>query len=341
MNAKSHKTVVAVVVTALVALGSIFACQQENLWDLATLESAQGGLFVAAGSQGVILYSENGAEWSRSFFSDVNCYFVGIASDYKGTWIAVGQYSGNNGVIYASNDGGATWQLRYTLPLPSAQFTSIATDQAGHWVAVSNNTGRCAYSTDNGHTWNESNTLGGTMYGISYHQGRFATAGSGGIGFYYSDSYGASWSPTSGVPAFTFYSITYSNSKFLAVGPNNEFLTSPSGDVWTINTVLPASFSSTRNFISSSPKGRIIAIGLSPSDVYYTDNGGGSWSVASSTGSNLYGIAYGKGKWVAVGEIAAITAAIHYSTDDGASWSGNTAPSGSGNFLRCVAFGYR
>ncbi|HNV48853.1 MAG TPA: hypothetical protein PKJ16_17550 [Spirochaetota bacterium] len=335
MNAKSHKTVVAVVVTALVALGSIFACQQENLWDLATLEESHG-MFIAAGDNGVILSSSDGKNWTKSGFADPDNTYYSIATDKKGTWMIVGY---NNtygmGIIFSSTDSGKSWKNTTSTNTNGNVLRAISTNQSGAWV-VASDSGYYAVSSNSGASWSDS-SFSNSIYGIAHNSNRFVTVGSGFGSFHYSTDAGTSWQTAAATtPSFSYCAVTINNA-FLSIGT----------DVWASNDgytwdYVSSPFGFTREGAASNTDGRVIAVGETPEGSFYSDDSGVSWTLVDpSATSNLIGITFGKGIWVTVGadSTTMIDGVMHYSTDNGSSWSFNVAPASP--VLRCVAYGYR
>jgi len=125
-------------------------------------------LYVAAGSNGVLLTSPDGITWT-SRTSGFGANFINKVAFGNGLWVAVGE----NGTITTSSDG-ITWTARTanmsTNEIKDVQYANSI------WVAVgggggTTNTGGITYSTD-GITWtrkSQSITVGATYNMVSYN----------------------------------------------------------------------------------------------------------------------------------------------------------------------------
>ncbi|HOS39229.1 MAG TPA: hypothetical protein PLG31_05805 [Spirochaetota bacterium] len=319
----------------LIILGVLCApaCQQENLWELASKDSRREGIFVAVGESGVVITSRDGLQWTPQP-SIVNTHLIGISTDRNGRWVVVGENTSTlRGVVYTSDDAGAAWMLRFTAPT-CAVFRDVATSRSGAWIAVGQNF--YARSTDNAATWTEYSSF--DIYNITYANGMFATVGSGGTAYRFSTNDGASFTPASSAPAIASDGLVRGNSRFVACGPTVTYFYSTDADTWVPQAA--GIITSNIYHLSHDGKQRVMAAAHPNPVIYFTDDDGANWTPKTLTTPTLWGIAYGEGKWVAVGFNA--WAAVCLSTDGGNTWNeqqlsgtGITTP------LRAVAFGYR
>ncbi|GIW06311.1 MAG: hypothetical protein KatS3mg060_1116 [Dehalococcoidia bacterium] len=92
--------------------------------------------------------------------------------------------------------------------------------------------------------------------------------------------------------------ITFSHGKFVAVG-YNMVLTSVDGESWT--TVSAPNLSFTGVTGGRNPLNADVFVAVSASGHVVTSSDGTSWSIDAQLSAQLYGVAYGQGRFVAVG----------------------------------------
>jgi hypothetical protein len=308
------------------------------------------GRFVAVGdtdfSEDVshIGYSTDGGEtWTVVSLDNTNGLFnggYGSAIAYGGNdrFVAVGYSQGDVSSIGYSPDGGETWTVAAN---PDGLFRGgnsgygIASDGNGLFVAVGDSqddASNIGYSPDGGETW----TVAANPDGLF--------RGGGG------------------------YGVAYSNGTFVAVGQSlndasNIGYSTNGGQTWTVsqntNGLFGGPFFSGGYGVASDGNGRFVAVGVSGNDasnIGYSSNGGETWTVVStadknglfSSGGNSYvfGIAYGNGTFVAMGNIIASDVSnIGYSSNGGETWTvvtptdQNELFSGrNGSYGRAIAF---
>ena len=163
------------------------------------------------------------------------------------------------------------------------------------------------------------------------------------------------------------YGVIYGNGIFVGVGTANNAIYSTDGTTWAnanhgawniygitygnnrfvIVGDLPVSASYSLDGMSWNPptaspgvsmnavaygNGRFYAVGNAGSASYSTDNGD-SWIASTTGGANMTVIAFGNGSFVALGANVAA-----YSTDSGDTWNPATVPSGSADY-KAVTYG--
>jgi hypothetical protein len=227
--------------------------------------------FVAVGESGKIATSGDGVSWTavtaanNGGFSTIN----GVAYG-NGTWVAVG----NSGKIATSGDG-ASWTAVSDSTFDSSIIKGVAYNN-GTWVAVGES-GKIATSGD-GASWTAvsdstfgTSTIIGVVYGgagddagwVAVSYGKIATSGDG-----------ASWtavsSNLSNLNSTIYYDMAYGNGKWVAVGASG-------------------SGSGSRGIMACAYSGHVRYWTTSSSDIF------------SGSGAAINGVAYGNGKWVAVG----------------------------------------
>lgn len=182
------------------------------------------GKFVAYGAQYSSYVSEDGVNWiSGSMENEYNASYSDITYG-GGKFVAVGQFC-----TVASEDG-INWVPGY---LGTSDVHCGIAYGNGTFVFVGDD-GNCATSTD-GITW-EVQHLGTAFYGLVYEKGLFVATGHGRCGV---SADGINWefgNITVADPEF-FYSVTYGNGMFLAVGDRGSYAVSDDGLTWTIGTM--------------------------------------------------------------------------------------------------------
>jgi hypothetical protein len=292
------------------------------------------GRFVAACNNGLLLTSTNGVAWTSATPGGVpGCYSVDFVN---GMFVAVGKKVLNNayvGVIWTSSNGLA-WSEK-TSGVSEALFgTAYGNGMymiGGYWGTV--------LTSPDGTTWNRRNSdTSSNLNDIAYGNGTFVAVG-GSLG----GPDGASrhpavfrsvdvvtWLPVTVGVDEPLYGVVYTGSEtsagmFVAVGGYGSVLTSYDGASW----------------ISYRTNGSFLALARHETTLVGVGAGGVMRSVDflnwvkinPGTGRSLYDVAWGEGKFVAVGESGTIVT----STDDGQTWS--QASSGSTDSLRGVAYG--
>ena len=129
-----------------------------------------------------VTFGKNAPEIDRSGVSKI----LGIIIDRRGKVFAAGE----SGIIYSSNDQGATWSMSKTM-FDRARIKAIAEDSAGDLFAAVENKG-IIRSTDDGQTWAISSPfMNVTALAVNRNNELFAASQSSGI-FHSADS-GRTW----------------------------------------------------------------------------------------------------------------------------------------------------
>ena len=257
-----------------------------------------GGAFVAVGDGGTILTSPDGAAWNDvSLGTGGTLYGVAFATR---SFVAVG----DGGTILTSPDG-ATWND--VSPGTTAGLKGVACG-SGTFVAVGY-TGAILTSPA-GATWT-SRTSGTTagLYSVAYGSSAFVTVGyddSAGISTILISPDGTTWNDVSPGTTGALYGVTFANGTFAAVGYDyfagaGTILTSPEGTTW--NDVSPGTGAL---YGVTFANGTFAAVGyddFTGAGTILTSPEGTNWTTRTSVTTNgLYGIAYGPGSFVTVGD---------------------------------------
>ncbi|GHV78682.1 hypothetical protein AGMMS49944_04730 [Spirochaetia bacterium] len=243
------------------------------------------GKFVAVGANGKMAYSTNGTTWTVISDTAFTRYYNIEGITYGGDkFVAVGIYGE---MAYSTN--GITWTAisHSTFTVPSNNSINSIAYGGGKFVAVGD-AGQMAYSTD-GITWtavSDSTFINDLpVYGIAYGNGKFVAVGNGGQMAYSTN--GITWTAVSDTTfmGYNIPSIAYGDGKFVAVGYGGKMAYSTNGITW-------------------------IAVSETAFDPATSING------VNTSGENIYAIAYGGGKFIAVG----VYGKVAYSTD-GTTWT--------------------
>jgi hypothetical protein len=264
--------------------------------------------FVAVGSDGEMAYSTDGVNWTAvedrtawSYEYSGNTYYSAIyAIAYgNGKWVAGGSggrmaYSDDNGVTWKAVADSTVWEHTYSDGSKTTSSIEGIAYGNGRWVAGGYLYGKMAYSAD-GENWTAvADSKFGTDYsdainGIAYGGGKFVAVGEG---FFYNDGKmaysadGASWTAVADNTIWQYidYSddlqtagingIAYGNNRFVAVGYKGKMAYSADGASWT--AVVDSTFITTYTFDDE--------------DETFTST------------TDINAIAYGNGRFVAVGE---------------------------------------
>lgn len=259
-----------------------------------------------------------------------------------------------------------TWYLN---SVPLQDYQDIAYGN-GKFVAVSNSTFNILYSTD-GLTWTTVTVGSFGLKSIVYADGKFVAVGSefSGVNLITNvevSTDGINWTRynpfTNGIGPTE---ITYGNGLFVAVGDfsGNRVMTSPDGVAWTIRSVLGnddgwksvaygngkfvAIASSGDNRTMYSTDGitwTALAINIGTQKIIFADGkfttgenystDGLTWTGSTMSPIIPFGIAYGNGIFIAVGQAGTDRIAI---STDATSWELITAPEL--NAWNCIAYG--
>jgi len=252
---------------------------------------ASGGGLISAVGGGLALTSPDGAAWTSRAFSvpQGNGLARNLFTVVFGTAGFVA--AGGQGSLYASSDGMATWTIR-TLTT-SRNLRSVAVGPAGYCAVGNNGT---VVSSPDGQTW--TNQVG------------IAAASNN------------NWA-----------SVTFANGLFVAVGNLSEVMSSPDCVTWTErNAGRLAQTPSSTSFLADVTfgNGTFVAVGNASSSglvsaLVLTSTDGLTWSstpsgLSSTANHSLETVAYGAGRFVAMGRRADNETDLITSTD-GLAWA--------------------
>ncbi|GAB4030467.1 T9SS type A sorting domain-containing protein [Spirosoma jeollabukense] len=152
----------------------------------------------------------------------------------------------------------------------------------------------------NGTTWQKA--FIGTNYQLNSVTAGSPVVGVVAVGVYGtifgSTDYGYSWSQKSSPTTNPLNDVTYGNGLYVVVGDNSTILTSPDGNTWTARYVYTPSPVALRGVTYSG--NQFVAVGYG--GIVLTSPNGLNWTMRqTNSGAALEDVAYGNGKYVAVG----------------------------------------
>lgn len=258
--------------------------------------------FVVVGNSGRILVSENGLDWKDKMTGSPNLDLSSIAYG-NGVFVAGGGGLSDS-PLFVSDDGGENWS---PIAIGNQSTVEGIIFANGIFVAVGRaNDGSVVLTSSDGVNWiiREEGTDFCGLTGVTYGNGAFVAVSGGGLVLTSPD--GITWTAESSGFLAALNGITFGNGLFVAVGGENSCL---------ILGAPPMSF----EMILTSPDGK-------------------KWKEVGREAEDsnpLYAVAYGGGRFAAVGNSAKIL--ISY---DGLTWtkSSNSPPDISAA-LNGVAFG--
>ena len=143
------------------------------------------------------------------------------------------------------------------------------------------------------------------------------------------------WTQQTSGATQSLYAAIYAGGRFVVAGDNGAVTTSPDGVTWTRGTGIPNTHFP-RAIAHSGTRYAVVGLAVAGATVRatgaYSDDGN-TWTVATFPAGvgSLNALAYGAGRFVAVGETGRI-----YQSTDGATWTEGTSPVT--NPLRAVAY---
>lgn len=188
--------------------------------------ASNGSTVVAAGEDGKLWWSTDGATWTPGTRSDAAAPLLypplyGVAYLASGSWAAVGQ----GGVLLTSADGKAWTRSTATLPLAVAGATLRAIAAIGStWVAVGE-AGTLITSTDSGATWADHSVGTADFFAVNASVttlaslSQFLVVGGSGVAYSSTSADASSWTRQSTDPlGRTMYGLWGSATHYVGVG---------------------------------------------------------------------------------------------------------------------------
>ena len=330
------------------------------------------GRFVAVGGWGRCLYSRDGKNWSEGPQIDRNNFSTVFF--HKGRFYACGsrnaQFVSRNGKYWEESSGGGEGFSSFTsmaagrglflgtgLYKPVSSFRhsrrgflfqkteasapKLKAVAFGNGIFVGGaSAGRLAWSED-GRTWHIQRKGLASIGTFAFGNGVFAAGGAGGAILASRD--GKRWKVAVPPGAEKIHCITYGGGKFVAVGASGRHLWSRDGFHWKDDVA-----ESFGVYGLSSGNNRTIAVGVFGRRAW--KKGSGPWrSLAGRSTSWLGSVAFGNGRFVAVGQSPFGVHGRRAWTKDGRTWFDDTVAGrgyneivfGGGRFVAVGVYGRR
>jgi hypothetical protein len=211
------------------------------------------------------------------------CYTIcGGLSNSREVWVR----GSSTKTIYRSTNGGKHWTAASSMPAAwgaAAETRKIIYDGT-YFVAVGRSGGNWIATSTDGDTWTDRSPAGAAgLYSVAWDgASAYVAVGSTG-GIYLASSPTGTWTAQTPAAAYAgqFRSVFWDGSQFVAVGSAGAIQTSPDGATWAAQTAA-AAYAGT--FVGVSGNGsRLIAVGTSALAMQYSDDGGATWSDATSS----------------------------------------------------------
>ncbi len=260
--------------------------------DLLSIDYANGR-YVAVGESFTILTSPDGASWTLATAGSTALRDVAYNSG-DDVWVVVG----DGGTLLNSNDGGDTWQFAADAAGTQADLLGVTFGDE-RFVAVGRD--GTILSSSFGHSW--SSRLAGTeadLYSVALADGVFVVVGE--MFTFVTSRDGVDWTAQSSGTRNNLRGISYAEGLLATAGDFESVLTaesvlSPGLDRWTLRNPIPEG-PELHDVIYAN--NAYVAVGDGGAILVSTD--GQSWQERDSTIDDpITGIAYGNGRFVAVG----------------------------------------
>jgi hypothetical protein len=238
--------------------------------------------FVAVGTGGIILSSQDGVNWeSASISSD---YFNGITfADNK--YVVVG----NSGAVYTSSNA-SNW-----ISQVSGTVQELFEVAYGSNLFVSVGCQGTIITSPTGVNWSSQTGINSCdIYGVTYGNGLYVATGLN--GYIQTSSDAITWTEQNSLTGEELTAVNYGGGKYITVGTNGTILYSANGVDWLaansgVSAQIGAVIYANNQYVAVTRDGGVLT---SPDGVVWSTQ-------VTNNVSPLYGIAYSNGQFVAVG----------------------------------------
>jgi hypothetical protein len=266
------------------------------------LSAGAPGMFVVVGAGGTILTSPDGEIWTPRK-SDVSVYLSGVAYG-NGLFVVTGFSAPSGyGVLLTSADGIA-WTSQPISPAPPLYDAEF-----GDGLFAVTGFGHYSFASTDGTNWTQG---GGSqdLTSLLYANGKFTAISPDGVSHSVD---GLSWNYVYSGYRQYFYDVAYGNGHYVAVGYQGWFISSTDGFAWSsgyqglIETLNDAAHGN----------GLFVVVGAHGTVLTAPEETGAFVRRDPITINGLYGIAFGKDRFVAVGDEGTIC-----ESTNGINWGG-------------------
>jgi hypothetical protein len=250
-----------------------------------------GSQFVAAGQGGVIFTSPDGTAWTSRHAPLATHWHASTAGG--GTIVLTGDRA-----VVTSADG-IVWMVQPLTDLFSGE--AVAWNGSIFMLGWSHDFFTGSYTSPNGSTWTAMDRLSsGTFTGLASNGGQFVT-----IENYYESNVdkarlwtfsGTAWT-TANMITTKLEELTWTGTRYIAVGPGGTAATSVDGIAWTPRTT------GVTADLKRVIQGGSLAVAVGNGGTILTSPNGAAWTVQTSgTNRNLKSVAWSGTRYAAVGE---------------------------------------
>jgi hypothetical protein len=258
------------------------------------------GQYVAVSDTGAGLASADGVTWNPiSVLAPAGAANARAIAHIGNNFVAVGSASSNGAAAWSTD--GVTWTMAGT----TAVTTPLHGVIGGGTRFVGLGEGGHLYSSTDGHTWAALTAITGvgTLNSGVYGGGRYVAVGDGGYIAASSDSIAwlAGKVVVVGGAGVNMHGVTWTGTQYVAVGDNGVIAVSPDAAHWGPST---SKLTGTLRSVAAANPGEIVIVGDNGIE---TSEDGVTWTVRDAVGAPaLSGVAFGNGKFAAVGTASAI-----------------------------------
>ena len=282
--------------------------------------ATQDSRFVAVGTGGTILHSDNGVTWTRaSVPNDERLYDV---TSNGVRFVAVG----SAGTILHSSNGEAWTEARSSGDLASNALRDV-TWRASPGLFVAVGTDGVILHSEDGDSWSPAQSSGSTtaiLEAVAWSEsaGRFVAVGQGGVNLSSAD--GNAWRTGQDLPSSWLIGVSGDGPRIVAVGDAGKILQSNDGLEWSearsggAEEIWDVVWTGSQ-FITVGDNGQYDADGPAGSMVLRSIDGI-SWTTVATSGTppaRLTGVAWNGNRFVAVGFRASIGASLTDASESG------------------------
>ena len=248
-------------------------------------------ILVAVGrNQGAAIYSTDGGDaWTTASSSIQNVVWNSVTFGIVQTFPKFVAISSNSTPVIMYSSDGINWDTSGISGEVTGNWTSICRGN-GYFVAVSSNSLHQVMYSQFGIAWTAITVTGpptdwrSVCYGNPSSNPTFVAVGTNGL--MYSTDDGSTWTISSAPTDGTWYSVSYGNSTFVAVGANGTngiCMTSPDGITWTDHSSSPVADSPWYSvcFADNGTIADFVAVDGTGNSITSSDNGT-SWTVNGS-----------------------------------------------------------
>jgi len=205
---------------------------------------------------------------------------------------------------------GTTWSQVDRVPAADLKTLNGVAASTSRVMAVGfdggSNGGTLARISTDGKTWSGSTIAGNKrLHSVAHGNNVFVAVGEGGIGRYFTSS--MTWQNANTGASADLGSVTFAGSEFIAVG-DASVLASSNGSSWSQRVMPTANTRNLRGVAAGVAGGKlqVVVVGLN-GVAFASDDGGRNWiSGGLGAGIQFQDVAYGNGRFVAVGDNGAV-----------------------------------